>query len=261
MDRLIEAKTKLELIIGYINEKLAEERAPKPPSQETKPTTKSEDTVLPAVKKVESQIELPKIVIKEYDGSLLNCSNYWGQFNQSVDKQEDLSDIQKFTYLKSYLVGEAERAIRGLSLNTDNYKIAVDTLTARFGNKQSRVAAHMKELCSLKPVENISDVVAMRSMYDTLEFNRSNLKELNIDVSTYGSLLIAIIFDRIPEELRIKISETFADEDWKLDDTMKLLKNQLEARERSLAISGSKEQLTNAYPRVTIRQKPCKLAL
>ena len=52
----------------------------------------------------------------------------------------------------------------------------------------------------------------------------------------YGSLLIAIIFDHIPEELRIKISEKFADEDWKLDDTMNLLKNQLEARERSLAI-------------------------
>ena len=123
MDRLIEAKTKLELTIGYINEKLAEDRAPKPPSQETKPTTKAEDTVLPAVKKVGSQIKLPKIVIKEYGGSLLNWSNFWGKFNQSVDKQEDLSDIQKFTYLKSYLVGDAERAIRGLSLNTDNYKI------------------------------------------------------------------------------------------------------------------------------------------
>ena len=77
----------------------------------------------------------------------------------------------------------------------------------------------MKELPSLKAVENISGVVA-----------------------------IAIISDRIPEELRIKISEKFAVEDWKLDDTMKLLKNQLEARERSLVISGSKEQLTECSP-------------
>ena len=65
----------------------------------------------------------------------------------------------------------------------------------------------MKELRALKTVKSMSDVVSLRSMYDTLEFNISNLQELTIDVSTYVSLLIAIIFDRKPEELRIKISE------------------------------------------------------
>ena len=109
MDRLFEAKTKLELTIGYINEKLAEDRAPKPPSQETKPTTKAEDTVLPAVKKVESQIKLPKIVIKEYDGSLLNWSNFWGQFNQSVDKQEDLSNKSSKVQISEILLSRRGR--------------------------------------------------------------------------------------------------------------------------------------------------------
>ena len=207
-DRLIEARTKLELNIEYVKEKIAEEKAPK--------KQKVEDGAgLSVIKKVEGHIKLPKIVLKEYDGSLLKWSNFWDQFDASVNKRDDLSDIQKFTYLKSFLIGDAERAIQGLSLNSDNYKIAVDTLNTRFGNKQSRVSAHMKELRSLKTVQNITNVVGMRAMYDTLEFNISNLKELNIDVSTYGSLLIAIIFDRIPEDLRIKISEKFGDEEWK----------------------------------------------
>ena len=115
----------------------------------------------------------------------------------------------------------------------------IDILKKRFGNKQSRISAHMKELRVLKCVGNINDVIGLRTMYDSLDFNISNLKELNIDVSTYSTLLIAIIFDGIPEELRIKISLKFGSEDWKLDETMDVFKSELEARERSTAIGGN----------------------
>ena len=52
----------------------------------------------------------------------------------------------------------------------------------------------------LIPLHSLNDVINMQKMYDTLELNISNLKELQVDVSTYGSLLIAIVFDCIPEE-------------------------------------------------------------
>ena len=63
-------------------------------------------------------------------------------------------------------------------------------------------------------------------------------------------MLIAIIFDCIPEELRIKISLNFGDEEWKLNETMGIIKLGLEARERSSAISGNKQSIefdTNDY--------------
>ena len=231
MDRLIEAKTMLELNISHLNKKVTEERQKM--VDEKIPSQKVESS---AGKKGENQVRLPKILIKEYDGSILAWRSFWEQFDQSVDKRDDLSDVQKFTYLQSYLVGEAERAIRGFSLSAENYKVAIETLKSRFGNNQARIAAHMKDLRGLSAVKNISDVASMRSMYDSLEFNISNLKELKVDVSTYGSLLIAIIFDRIPEELRIKISEKFGDNEWKLDEMLTVLKTQIEARERSIAI-------------------------
>ena len=97
----------------------------------------------------------------------------------------------------------------------------------------------MKELQTLKTVSNINDVTSLRKTFDTLELNINNVKELKIVVSTYGSLLITIIFDCIPEELHIKISLNFGDEEWKLNETMGIIKSGLEARERSLAISGN----------------------
>ena len=59
----------------------------------------------------------------------------------------------------------------------------------------------MQEQCALKTVQTINDVAALRRMYDTIDLNISNLKELGVDVSTHGSLLITIIFDCMIEEL------------------------------------------------------------
>ena len=58
-------------------------------------------------------------------------------------------------------------------------------------------------------------------------------------------MLIAIIFDRIPEELRIKISLEFKDKEWKINEAMDLIKGELEARERNMVISGFNDDRSN----------------
>ena len=108
-DRMIEATTRLEITVDYINRKMAEETKPIIP--DTKPIHVVEPVA--TSKKSESQVKLPKITIKVYDGSLLTWINFWGLFEAAVHNNSELSDIQKFTYLKSFLSGEAERAIVG----------------------------------------------------------------------------------------------------------------------------------------------------
>ena len=125
-----------------------------------------------------------------------------------------MSGIQKFTYLKSFLKGEAESAITCLTLVSDNYPIAIDILHSRFGNKQLRISAHMKELRSLQPVVHLDDIVSMRKLYNTLELNM--------------------------DELRVKASLQFGEKDWSLKGTLEIIKHELEARERSSVIK--KEQ-------------------
>ena len=231
-DRMIEATTTLELNIEHINRKMAEE---------AKPKILSDAKVEPVQVDVhpKSEVKLPKITISSYDGSLLKWNEFWSQFETTVHQNVDLTEIQKFTYLKSYLTAEAESAIRGLTLVKENYHTAIANITTRFGNKQARISAHMKELRTLKAVDSLEDVVGMQNMYDTLDLNINNLKELEVDVTTYSSLLIAIVFDCIPEDLRIKISLQFGVREWNLEETMKVFKEELEACERSLAISSS----------------------
>ena len=213
-DEIIEAITKLKWDADYIKKKMLEE---------VKPIVAPKDAKMPT-----------------YDGSLFTWSTFWSQFEVTVHKNSNLSDIKKFTYLKSFLKGEAESAITCLTLVSDNYPIAIDILHSRFENKQLRISAHMKELRSLQPVVHLDDIVSMRKLYNTLELNINNLKELEVDVSTYGTLLIAIIFNCIPDELRVKASLQFGEKDWSLKGTLEIIKHELEARERSSVIK--KEQ-------------------
>ena len=169
-DRVIEEITRLEIYVDYMNRKVNE--GPLDTKLVlSKPTT-------------DNQIRLPKISLKEYDGSLLSWNSFWNQFDVSVHKNVNLSDIQKLTYLKSLLVGEVEKSIAGLTLISENYQNAVDILISRFGNKQLRITTHMNELRNLTRVISINNNQSMRKLYDVLDFDINNLKELQIDVST-----------------------------------------------------------------------------
>ena len=88
--------------------------------------------------------------------------------------------------------------IEGLALSQDNYKQAVQLSMDRFGYTKSLIAVYMEDLRRRNPVESLNDVMQLRRMYDKLEVDIRNLKDLNVETCTYRSLFIAIISERIP---------------------------------------------------------------
>ena len=71
---------------------------------------------------------LPKLNLCSFDGDILQWLSFWDSFQAAVHSNTALSDIQKFTYLKSLVERTARDAISGLMLSADNYKEAVDIL-------------------------------------------------------------------------------------------------------------------------------------
>ena len=84
----------------------------------------------------------------------------------------------------------------------------------------------------------MEDVNTLRSMYDKIQVCVRNLSDLGVETTTYGSLLISILFDRIPSELRLIASRKFQDTTWTLDELLKIYKGELSARERCKAVGG-----------------------
>ena len=90
----------------------------------------------------------------------------------------------------------------------------------------------MDVFVKIEKVKSLNDVIKLRKLFDTVEMSFRNLTELGVETATYGILIINILFDYLPEGLKIIISREYKESEWTLDNIMKVFKNELNARER-----------------------------
>ena len=67
-----------------------------------------------------------------------------------IYNSSELSDVQKFIQLRSYLGDVALKKISSLTVTNKNYGKALMILKKRFGNKQAIVLTHMEKLENLQ---------------------------------------------------------------------------------------------------------------
>jgi hypothetical protein len=53
---------------------------------------------------------------------------FWDSFEAAIDKNEELSSVDKFNYLNTLLEGAAAEAVAGLTLTSANYSEAVGVI-------------------------------------------------------------------------------------------------------------------------------------
>ena len=166
---------------------------------------------------------MPKLTIKKFNGDVANWPSIWDQYNFDIHQKQNISDIVKSTYLKSYLCDSANSVISGLTLTSENYKEAIDLLRQRYANPQVLTSAHMKKFVSLNNVKSVHDLKGLRKLFDSVESSIRNLKTLKVEVNSYGSLLVPLLNAKLPKELSSQIARNFEDGVWPLEDMMKVL--------------------------------------
>ena len=98
-------------------------------------------------------VKLPKLTIKRFCGDPTSWPEFIDTFTVAIHDNVELTPIEKFTYLKSYTGGEAEKCLEGLTLSSANYNHALEMLAERFGNKQLITSKHMSTLLGLEKVK------------------------------------------------------------------------------------------------------------
>ncbi len=93
----------------------------------------------------------------------------------------------------------------------------------------------MEVLLSLEAVVSDSNWRALRHLYDTVESQIRGLNSMGVKSETYGALLSSVMLGKLPQEIRLFLSRGMGDGDRNLDDMMKLLLGELQARERAAA--------------------------
>ena len=77
---------------------------------------------------------LPKLDLPTFSGDILAWQIFWDSFQTTVNNPS-LTNVQKFSYLKSQLNHSAEYCIPGLALTSANYEQEINLLKERFGNE------------------------------------------------------------------------------------------------------------------------------
>lgn len=186
------------------------------------PLVTSNNAPLPSVSRVQ---RLPKLSLPGFSGDLLQWQNFWDSYETSVHLNPDLTDVEKFNYLRSLLVGDAAKTISGFSLTNANYVRAIELLTERFGKKHRIVQSHMHALLQLPaPSKHLS---SLREYYDSLEVYVRGLEALGEDQQNYGSLLITNILSKLPAEVRQNITRQNGNDDWIIGDLRRALHKEI----------------------------------
>ncbi|GFW07536.1 integrase catalytic domain-containing protein [Trichonephila clavipes] len=116
-----------------------------------------------------NQPRLPKLTLESFSGKdISSFPSFWARFKSAVHENSSLDDVDKFSYLKSVVTSDAELAIRGLTLTSENYAKAMKILENRFGRKELIVDFHMNRLLNLTPVRKSFDIIELRNLYDQL---------------------------------------------------------------------------------------------
>lgn len=131
-----------------------------------------------------SPAHLPQIDLLPFDGKCDDWENFRDRFTSLIINNKELRNFARMHFLVSSVKGSALECIRKIPVTADNFKVAWQTLVARFENKRRLVGVHLSNLLNLPSLarESASDL-------------RGLLDKVDITIASLNSL------DRTPEQL------------------------------------------------------------
>ena len=83
---------------------------------------------------------------------------------------------------------------------------------------------------SLPKIKSANDISGLRKLFDKVENSVRNLKTLSVHPDTYGSLLVPLINEKLPNDFKLLIAHQIDSDVWSLSKLLKHLINEIEAK-------------------------------
>lgn len=179
---------------------------------------------------------LPKLSIPEFRGNILEFNDFIEAFVSNID-QNNLTIIEKFSYLRQSLQGEAAGIISGMSATTDNYNEVMQHLHARYGDRRRRLRAHVQHLIDFQRVR-LDTPKSIRNFIDKTNIHIRGLKSLDVPRETSDVFLCELYMSIMPERVKVEWSRLDLD-DLKLDNLLGLLEKEANCIELNVAKSST----------------------
>ena len=166
--------------------------------------------------------------MKNFGGKFCEWPEFWDSFSSSIDNNDQLSDVDKFAYLRGYLEGQAKSTIAGLSLTATNYQYAVDLLKKRFEKKSAIQRTHVNDLIQLPAVFKERDTQRLRKLYDSCEAHNRALNYLDVNEKSYSKIVVPAILEKMAEQFRPTITRGTNFIEWTMQEMLQAFEKELE---------------------------------
>lgn len=145
--------------------------------------------------------KLGKLSLPILDGkNILDYPNWFDSFSNAVDKNNHITDVEKFTRLRMCLKEPALSLIDGFTISSKNYRAAFDIIKLRYGNSDEIVRSYTKAFKNIR-VHNYS-LESVRELSAKVQCYKRVLDSYDTAVQTYESIILPEIFDSLPQALK-----------------------------------------------------------
>lgn len=157
-------------------------------------------------------IKLPDLRLPTFDGSVEKWNTFYDTFLSTIDRNPDLTDIQKFHYLQSALQGEAADCLNALPLNNLNYSQALTVLKDSFECPRYTAFSHCMSMLEYPRLTNDSPT-ELRRLAHTIKQHICALNKLGQVNPDNSALLNCIILSKVPVSIQKQWEMTLSDQE------------------------------------------------
>lgn len=152
-------------------------------------------------------VNLPKLNLPTFAGQPQNWVSFHSLFESTIHKNDNISNVEKFSYLLSCLSGEPLDLIKSLPLTNANYLIAWQSILKRYHNSRLLITLHVNNILDL-PETNALAVKNLRIFLSAYNENAQALLALGHDISKESLFLTSHILRKFDSETRSKFEHS-----------------------------------------------------
>ena len=156
---------------------------------------------------------------------------FWDYFESSVDSDQELAPVAKLNYLRGLLDGPAKATVTWFELTNADYKEALEVLKERYGKRSVIHRAHINGIMGVNAVKDDEDLLGLRKFQDTIEVRYRGLKALGVKEEVYSTIVVPLIIEKLPKDLRLNITRGSRFLEWNVKDVLTSLQKELELSE------------------------------
>lgn len=161
-----------------------------------KPASSISPVAQPGLSSVQNRVKLPEIKLPHFDGSIKEWPTFRDTFKSLIDSTPQLSDVDKFSYLVSYLSREAKRVIEVIDVTSANYSVAWELLQKRYENKYLLVKSYIDALFTVEAMKKECHE-SLNKLVDEYERNLKMLEKVGEHPDDWSTLLVFMLSSRL----------------------------------------------------------------